>query len=180
MQVEHYNSICKGIGLNRLYDGVDSFEVRAWRQFSVFGMATDEEIYSLRLIDSTVNLTFYRVYCTQNNDENFRTWNAFTDAKIDSFVAVSKTFPKKIADSIDLRSLWNLKTQSALSIPDSIGFLDGTTTSLELASRSKYKLIRHHEAIAYYERTGIKDIADYMDAHDKLIALFQSNRVYVR
>ena len=48
-----------------IYDGVDSFEIRVWRQFSFFGMATDEEIYSLKILDSTISLTFYRVYCSQ-------------------------------------------------------------------------------------------------------------------
>ncbi len=164
-QIEHYNNISKAIGLNKLYDGSDSFEVRAWRQFSVFGGGDDEEIYSLKIIDSTVNLTFYRVYWIGEN-------------KIDSFFAVSKTFPIKIVDSMNLQNLWNLKTLSALNIPDSIGFLDGTTTSIELASKSKYKLIRYHVAYGYYEATKINDIKNYMDEYDKLRHLFQSNKIY--
>ena len=163
--VEHYNSICKLIGINKLSDGVDSFEVRVWRQFSVFGQEDDEEIYSLKIVDSTVYLTFYRVYWIPENH-------------VDSFFAVSKSFPIKIVDSMNLQNLWNLKTLSALNIPDSIGFLDGTTTSIELASKSKYKLIRYHVAEGYYEATKINDIKDYMDDRNKLIDLFQSNKIY--
>ena len=176
-QLDHYNNICKAIGLNRLYDGVDSFEVRAWRQVSVFGMATDEEIYSLKIVDSTISLTFYRVYCTPENDHENYSLNPFTHPKIDSFFAVSKTFPIKIADSINLQGLWSLKTQSALNIPDSIGFTDGTVTSIELASKLKYKLIKHRQAYSYYKKTKINDIIIYMDEYDKIIGLFKSNKI---
>jgi fibrillarin-like rRNA methylase len=118
-------------------------------------MATDEEIYSLKILDTTVSLTFYRVYCSQENydNPNYRNWNPFTNPKIDSFFAVSKTFNNSIIDSLDLQNLWSLKTQSALHISDSVGFLDGSTTSIELSSKVKYKLIRHHLANAYYEKT---------------------------
>ncbi len=179
-QLEHYNNICKAINLNRLYDGVDSFEVRLWRQFSFFGMATDEEIYSLKKLDTTVRLTFYRVYCSQENydNPNYRNWNPFTNPKIDSFFALSKSFPIKIIDSLNLQNLWTLKTQSALNIPDRIGFLDGSTTSIELASKSKYKLVRHHVAYAFYEKTKMIEIKKYIDEYDKLISFFQSNKIY--
>ncbi|OQP43595.1 hypothetical protein A4H97_33900 [Niastella yeongjuensis] len=179
-ELAHYNNICKAIGLNRLYDGSDSLEIRVWRQFSVFGMAADEEIYSLKILDSTVSLSFYRVYCTKENydKDNFGNQNPFTQPKIDSFLAISKTFSTKIVDSIDLLNLWNLKTLSALNISDSIGFLDGTTTSIELASKSKYKLIRYHVAYAYYEKTRLNDIKTYIDEYDKLIRLFQKNKIY--
>jgi len=179
-QLEHYNNICKAINLNKLYDGVDSFEVRLWRQFSVFGMATDEEIYSLKIIDTTVSLTFYRVYCTQENydNPNWRNWNPFTNPKIDSFIAVSKTFNSSLVDSLNLKNLWNLKTQSSLNISDSIGFLDGTTTSIEISSKEKYKFISHHVAYAYYEKTKRNEIKNYIDEYDKLIGFFQSKKIY--
>ena len=178
-QLKHYNNICKAIGINRLYDGADSIEVRAWRQFSVFGEAADEEIYSLKLFDTTVSLTFFRVYCANVNYENgnYRDWDAFTDPKIDSFVAVSRTFPIKILAGINLQRLWELKTQSALHIPDNIGFTDGTTTSIEMASKSKYKLIKYHMAQAYYDETRIRDIKTYIDEYDKLIVLFQTHLI---
>lgn len=168
------------MGIRKLEDGADSIEVRIWRQFSVFGMATDEEIYSLKLLDSTVNLTFYRVYCTKNKEEDFRYWDAYMEPKIDSFVAVSKSFPKTIIDSIPIQDIWGLETQSALHLPDSIGFLDGTSTSLEIASKSKYKFVTHHEADAYFDKTKREEIRQYMNYRDRLIFLFQSNKVYRR
>ena len=179
-QIEHYNNICKAIGINKLYDGTDTFEVRVWRQFSFFGIAADEEIYTLKLLDSTVSLTFYRVYCSEENynNENYRHWNPFTDPKIDSFMAVSKTFPSKITDSLNLHDLWNLKTQSALNIPDSIGFLDGRTSGIELASKWKYKLLRYHEPYGYYEKTGLKPIKEFADEYDKLINFFEAMKMY--
>ncbi len=179
-QIKHYNSICKEIGLKNLYDGVDSFELRVWKQISVFGMGEDEEIYSLRLSDSVVSLTFYRIFCRRGTYENdhYKTWNAFTEAKVDSFVAISKTFPSSIIDSLDLKGLWSLQSQSALGLPDNINFTDGTTTSIELATRNTYKLIKHHVAYAFYERTKIESIKDYINIHDKIIRLFQANKVY--
>lgn len=115
-QIKHYTNICKAIGIRPLYDGVDSFEVRIWRQFSIYGMATNEEIYSLSVFDTTVMLTFYRVYCKQETYENegYKYWNPFTEPVIDSFFATSKSFPVKIANNLDLQKIWGLKTQSAL------------------------------------------------------------------
>lgn len=180
MQLQHYTNICKAIGIRPLYDGTDSFEVRMWRQFSFFGMGTDEEIYSLSVLDTSVTLRFYRVYCRQANweTEDFKHWDPFTQPVIDSFFAISKSFPTKIAKNLRLEKLWDLKTQSALHISDKIGFLDGAVNSIELASPSKYKLIRYHEAQAYYEKTGMKDIKYFIDSFDELINVFQSHRVY--
>ena len=179
-RLEHYNSICEAIGTNKLCDGVDSFEVRLWRQFSIYGIAADEEIYSLKVSATTVSLTFYRVYCTRESDanSNYGRQNPYTKPLIDSFFAISKSFPIKTINSIDLQNLWDLKTQSALGFPDSIRFLDGTATSIELASRAKYKLISHHVAQAYYNATGNANTKKYIDEYDKLITLFQSKKVY--
>ncbi|RZL44464.1 MAG: hypothetical protein EOP00_19855 [Pedobacter sp.] len=179
-QIKHYNSICKEIGLNSLYDGVDSFEIRAWDQTSFFGMGTDENIYSIKLSDSLVSFTFYRIFCKHGtyDDDNYKTWDAFTEAKVDSFTAISKTFPTSIIDSLNLQELWNLKSQSALEIPGNIAFTDGSTTSIELATKTKYKLIRHHVAYAYFDKLKIQSIENYIVAHDKIIRLFQTNKIY--
>lgn len=177
-QLAHYNSICQAIGLNKLEDGSDSLEVRVWRQFSVFGMSADEEIYNIKVIDSTYILTFYRVYCTANNDQNYNSWNSFAFAKIDSFKAISKTFKSKDLPNTYLNKIWNLKAQSELKINDSIGFLDGTTTSIEIANKNKYKLIRHHVAHSYYRVTKLEEIKKYIDEKEKIIIMFQKNKIY--
>jgi len=180
-QLEHYNNICKVIGLNKLEDGSDSLEVRIWKQFSVFGMATDEEIYCIKIIDSTYMLSFYRVYCTHETyDENgnYNKWNAFKDPKLDSFKAISKTVHADKFKDIDLNKIWNIKSQSELKISDSIGFTDGTVTSIEIANKSKYKLIRHHVAHSYYRVTKNIEIKKYMDMRDKILLYFFQNRVY--
>ncbi|MBC7938131.1 MAG: hypothetical protein H7Y86_22505 [Rhizobacter sp.] len=179
-QIAHYNSICEEIGLNKLYDGAESLEIRAWQQTSFFGMGTDEEIYSLKFADSIVHMTFYRIYCRKGNYDNdtYKTWNAFTEAKVDSFIAISKTFPSSIIDSLHIDSIWSLKSQSALEIPDNIRFTDGTTTSIEIANKEKYKLIKHHVAYAYYEKTKNENIKDFMNFHERVIRHLQVNKVY--
>jgi hypothetical protein len=180
IQLKHYSNICKAVGIQPLSNGADSFAIRVWKQFSFFGMATDEEIYTLSIEDTTVRLTFYRVFCKDVNYEsgNYKFWNPFTEPVVDSFFAVSRTFSSKITANFKLQNLWNLKTQSALHISDSIGFLDGSVNSIELASRSKYKLIRYHEAKGYYEKTGLEEIRRFVDEFQRLIILFQSNKVY--
>ena len=179
-QIKHYNSICKEIGLNSLYNGVDSFEIRAWDQTSFFGMGADENIYSIKFSDTLVSFTFYRIFCKHGSydNESYKIWDAFTEAKVDSFTAISKTFPTSIIDSLNFQELWNLKSQSALGIPENIAFADGSTTSIELATKTKYKLIRHHVAYAYFDKTKIQSIKDYMVAHDKIIRIFQTNKMY--
>lgn len=177
-QLEHYNSICKAIGLNKLEDGSDSLEIRLWSQFSVFGMSADEEIYNIKFIDSTVMLSFYRVYCTPNNDENYNTWNAFTKAKVDSFKCISKTYKTKEIQFSELGKIWNLKTQSEIKVADTIGFLDGTTSSIEITNKSKYKLIRHHVAHSYYRVTKNKEFKNFIDMEDRVIFIFQQNKIY--
>jgi hypothetical protein len=175
-RLAHYNNLCKAIGINKLYDGAGTFEVRVWRQFSVYGMAADEEIYSLKLDSTTFSLTFYRVYCAQENGN----YNPYTEPKVDSFFAKSKSFPIKILDSMHLQDLWDLKTLSALCISDRIGFVDGAATSIEMASKSRYKFLTYHVAEAYYEKTARNEIKQYIEERDKLIDLFLANKVYDR
>lgn len=179
-ELQHYNNICKAIGIRPLYNGVDSFEVRAWRQTSVYGMACNEEIYSLAIRDTLVTLTFYRVYCRQLNwdTDDFRHWDPFTQPVVDSFFAVSRSFSGKIAEKLDLQSLWGLKTQSALHISDSIGVLDGTTHSIELASGSRHKLVRYHEAECYYDMTKQVEIERFIADFNELINFFRTKQVY--
>jgi hypothetical protein len=179
-QLEHYNNICKEIGLNKLEDGADSLEVRVWQQLSIFGMATDEEMYSIKVSDSNYYLTYYRIYCTRENydNENYNKWNAFKKPKIDSFIATSKTINSKQLKELNLERVWNIKTQSEIKIPDTLGFTDGTVTSIEIANKEKYKLIRHHQAHSYYRVTKNQAFKDYMDERDKLIEPFYKNKIF--
>jgi hypothetical protein len=172
-ELEHYNNICKAIGINRLCDGAGRFDLRCWQQVSVFGMAADEQIYSMKVLDSTLTLTFYRVYCASENGSR----DPFTEPKIDSFVAASKTFPIEIIADIDQKDWWKLQPESALHLPDRVGFLDGTTRSIELAAPLRYKLIRYHQANALYKETNVAAIKEFIDGYDDLIAFFHAHGI---
>lgn len=159
------------IGLSDLKKGADSLEIRLWYDFS---FSNSQELYILKFQDANCRLSYYRVYPRQTNydDENRnREWNPYIDPIIDSSVSKSVLLAKDNYKNLHIDSIWFLKSQSELEIPESIGFTDCDSYILEIADKKRFKYLRHHCARAYYEKTKLTEILTYMDFCGRIIAL---------
>ena len=167
------------IGLKDLTQGTDSFEVRLWYDFS---MGIAQELYILRFQDTICNLSYHRVYPKHINydDENrHREWNPYTDPIVDSSVSRSVLLIAKDYKSLHLDSIWFLKSQSELKIPERVGFTDCDTYIIEIADKKRFKYFRHHCAIGYYDKTKLTEILTYMDFCNRIMALTQRHKAKV-
>lgn len=168
----HYRSKLENkIGLSDLKRGVDSFEIRLWYDFS---FSNSKELYVLKFQDTSCLLSFYRVYPRQINydDENRnREWNPYIDPIIDSSVSKSVLLSAEKYKSLHSDSIWFLKSQSELKISDNIGFTDCDSYILEIADKRRFKYLRHHCAIGYYEKTKLTEILTYLDFCGRITTL---------
>ena len=159
------------IGLKEIKDGADSLEIRLWYDFS---FSNSKELYILNFQDTGCLLSYYRIYPRQINydDENRnREWNPYADPIIDSFVSKSALLSIGDAKDLHIDSIWFLKSQSELKISDSIGFTDCDSYTLEIADKNRFKYLRHHCAMGYYNKTKLADILNYMDFCGRIISL---------
>ena len=159
------------IGLSDLKKGADSLEIRLWYDFS---FSNSQELYVLKFKDTSCFLLYYRVYPRTINydDENRnRQWNPYADPIVDSSVSKSVLLPKDILNNLHIDSIWLLKSQSELKISDSVGFTDCDSYILEIADKKRFKYLRHHCAMGYYEKTKLTEILTYSDFCGRITSL---------
>ena len=167
------------IGLSDLKEGADSLEIRLWYDFS---LSNSQELYILKFQDTICLLSYYRVYPRQINydDQNRdRNWNPFTDPIIDSSVSKSVLLNENQYKDIHIDSIWFLKSQSELKISDSIGFNDCDSYVMEIADKKRFKYLRHHCAMGYYEKTQLKEILAYSVFCGNIVALAREHNSVV-
>ncbi len=177
-RVEYYSNITKQLGLRDLKKGVDSFEIRAWYNFS---FSNSKELYIIKFIDSTFTISYYRYYLKQFDFENKsrdRNWNAITQPIVDSSVCKSVLGKNGDLKKFDLGNIWNLRSQSELQIADSVGFNDCDTYTIEVADKKRYKFLSHHCPRGYYEKLRLKDINNFIGYFD-LIKMLAYNNAFI-
>lgn len=169
--IKYRSKLERQIGLSDLTQGSDSFEVRLWYDFS---MGIAQELYILRFQDTICNLSYHRIYPKHINydDENRnREWNPYKDPIVDSSISRSVLLTAKDFKALNIDSVWSLKSQSELKISDKIGFTDCDSYIFEIADKKRFKYLRHHCAMGYYEETKLAEISNYLDFCGRIIAL---------
>ena len=171
------SQIAKQLGLENLEKGVDSFEIRLWNDHS---FSSSNELFILKLLDTTYSMTYYRLYYREYDYENRnRQWNPFRQPIVDS--CFSKTVLLKKADlkNLNLQEVWSLHSQSELKIPDSVGFNDCYTNTIEVADKNRYKFMSHHCPNGYFEKLKLKDITNFTDYFQKIEILANENNAII-
>jgi len=177
--INYRSKIENKIGLSDLKKGADSLEVRLWYDFS---FSNSKELYLLKFQDTICLLSYYRVYLRQINydDEGRnRAWNPYTDPIIDSSISKSVLLTKDDFKQLHIDSIWFLKSQSELKIPDSVGFTDCDSYIIEIADKKRFKYLRHHCAMGYYNKTKLIEILSYMDFCERITALSRRHNAIV-
>lgn len=167
------------IGLSNLKKGADSLEIRLWYDFS---FSNSQELYILKFQGTSCLLSYYRVYPRRINydDENRnRKWDPYADPIIDSSVSKSVLLTKDNYKNLHIDSIWFLKSQSELKISDRVGFTDCDSYIIEIADRKRFKYLRHHCAMGYYEKTKLTEILRYMDFCGRITALARKHNSIV-
>jgi RNAse (barnase) inhibitor barstar len=176
--ISHFSEIAKQLSFTDITKGADSLEIRAWYDFS---FSNSEELYTIKLIDTTCILSYYRIYTHSYDYENNNhvNWNPFTQPIIDS--ALSKTVSLKEGDykSLNIDSIWNLKSQSEIKMPDTIGFTDCDSYSIEIADKRVYKFVSYHCPNGYYEKLKKKEILDFLNCFGKIMLLVEKSNVRI-
>ena len=177
--INYRSKIESKIGLSDLKKGADSLEIRLWYDFS---FSNSNELYILKFQDTTCLLSYYRVYLRGINydDENRnRDWNPYTDPIIDSSVSKCVLLSKEKYENLHSDSIWFLKSQSELKISDSIGFTDCDSYILEIADKKRFKYLRHHCAMGYFNKTKLTEILNYLDFCGRITSLARKNDAMV-
>jgi hypothetical protein len=159
------------LGLSDLKNGADSLEIRLWYDLS---LSISKDLYILKFQDTTCLLSYYRVYPRQIRDDQQngnKKWNPFTDPIIDSSVSKSVLIKNGNLKAFHIDSIWFLKSQSELKISDSIGFTDCDSYVIEIADKKRFKYLRHHCPMAYYNEMKLHDISNYVDFCERIIRL---------
>lgn len=177
--LKYRSKLERQIGLSDLTQGADSFEIRLWYDFS---LGIEQELYILRFQDTICNLSYHRIYPKRINydDENRnREWNPYKDPIVDSSVSRSVLLTAKDFKDLHIDSVWSLKSQSELKISKTVGFLDCDSYIFEIADKKRFKYLRHHCAMGYFEKTKLLEIANYMDFCVRIISLAKKYNVMV-
>jgi len=183
-KIGYYSKIAYQLGLNDLKRGVDSFEIRAWYNFS---FSNSKELYTIKLHDSTCSITYYRYYLKRfdlGHEKQNRNWNPITQPIIDSNVSKSvliKNVDLKKGDlkKFDLAAIWDLHSQSELKISDHIGFTDCDTYTIEVADKKRYKFLAHHCPRGYFEQLKLHDITNFIDYFDAIKIIANKNNTII-
>jgi hypothetical protein len=169
--IKYRSKLENQIGLNDLQKGADSLEIRLWYNAS---FSNSIELYILNLRDTNCLISYYRVYPRQINfddEKRNRKWDPYSDPIIDSSVSKSVLLTKDNYKNLHFDSIWLLKSQSELKIPDSVGSTDCNGYVLEIADRKRFKYMRHHCPMGYYEDTKLAEILTYMDFCSRIMYL---------
>ncbi len=178
--IEHCSEIAKQLGLGDLKKGVDSFEIRLWNDFS---FVSTNELFILKLLDTTYSMTYYRLYYRSydyDNENRNRQWNPFKQPIVDSCFSKTVLLKKDDLKSLNLQEIWSLYSQSELKIPDSVGFSDCYTNTIEVADKKRYKFMSHHCPNGYFEKLKLKDITNFTDYFQKIRILANKNNAIIR
>ena len=89
--------------------------------------------------------------------------NPYIEPIIDSSVSKSVLLSKEKYKHLHIDSIWFLKSQSEVKIPDSVGFTDCDSYTLEIADKKRFKYLRHDCAPGYYEKTKLTEIQTFID-----------------
>lgn len=123
-----------------LYDiekGGKDFELRLW----LFPSMWDPSIlYILKGRDSTWTLFHYQYYTLRATDANNYYENPLVDSVIMESVRPQKESWKTYIDKLQLDSLWNMQTESAI-MGKEFHILDGHRYILEFNNKGKYKYL---------------------------------------
>jgi hypothetical protein len=161
--IKYRSKLENQLGLRDIKRGVDSLEVRLWYSFSFTDIL---ELYVLRFQDTSCLVSYFRVYARQfkyDEEGSDRNWNPYIEPIIDSSVSKSVLLSKEKYKNLHIDSIWFLKSQSEVKIPDSVGFTDGDSYTLEIADKKRFKYLRHHCAMSYYEKTKLPEIQTFID-----------------
>jgi hypothetical protein len=168
------------LGLSNLKNGADSLEIRLWYDFS---FSNSQDLYTLKFIDTICIVSYFRVYPKQYNydDQNRnRNWNPYKDPIIDSSFSKTVTISNDKSEYNNFDSIWFLKSQSDLQIPDSIGFTDCDSYIIEIADKKRLKYLRHHCSYGYYEKTKLKAILDFEIFCTRITSVAVENSVVLK
>jgi len=167
------------LGLSSLKNGGDSFEIRLWCDFS---FSNSQDLYTLKFIDTNCVVSYFRVYPKRINyddEHRNRNWNPYKDPIIDSSFSKTITISRSKFQNLNLDSVWVLKSQSDLNIPDSIGFTDCSSYIMEIVDKKRLKYLRHHCSMGYYEKTKLNDILMFEGFCGRIVFLARDNDVYL-
>jgi hypothetical protein len=182
--IEYYSKISNQLGISVLRNGADSLEIRMWYSFSFIN---EKELYIIKFQDRTCSITYCRYYLKgidYNNDKTNKNRNPMTTPIVDSSfsktVLVSRANLKKgDLNKFELANIWNLSSQSELNIPDSVGYTDCETYSIEVADNKRYKFLTHHCPKAYWERLKLKGIKEFINYCDGIRILANNNKAFI-
>ena len=167
------------LGLSDLTNGSDSLQIRLWYDFS---FSNYKELYTLKFTDSNCIVSYYRVYPRPINfedDNRNRKWSPYKDPRIDSSFSKTVTVSEGEYRYLNLDSIWLLKSQSDLQIPDSINLTDCDSYIIEIADKKRLKYLRHHCPYAYYEKTKLKAILDFEIFCSRITSIAIKNKVVI-
>jgi len=176
--IKHFSTLARQINLDDITKGAGDLEIRAWYSFA---FSNEEELYSIKFIDSVCTLSYHRLYMHSYDfdDSAHKKWNPITAPVPDSFISKTVLLEKPGLSELHTGSIWNLKSQSELNIPDSIGFTDCDSYSIEIADKTRYKFMRYHCPDGYYNKTGRKEIKDFLHVFNYVRLLAEKYRAKI-
>jgi hypothetical protein len=147
---ERHQNLTNALNLSQINQGVDSFELRLWSSLAPTDLAI---LTILKFIDSAWHLT------------ETQYWISYTNKypAPDLFILDSSTTKKQghkvefsaLIDSIESFNLQNIPDQN--KIPDfRDGTADGMYYTLEVATKTKYKIFSYHNPARYQDSTNRK------------------------
>ncbi len=164
------------LGLTDLEYGADSLEIRFWDKFA-FNIF--EDLYVLNFRDSTCIVSVYHVHCrTYNNEKPDRNWNLVRNPIVDSFEVKSKRVPAINFKWFPIDSVWNLKSQSELRIPDSVGFTDCNNYSIKVADKKRFKYVSQHCPRGYLNKLNFPEIKTFIDFCESITILAHKEKIH--
>ena len=136
--------LCKRLCLYDLENGSDSFELRFWKEPSMW---EPNILYILKGIDTSWLLYHYQLYEHHYEINSKQYLDQANNLRIDSF-KVEALLPQKMTwtkyiSNLHLDSIWKLPSQSELKNRWGFRDGDGEAFTLELATKAKYKLIHY-------------------------------------
>lgn len=159
------------MGFRDLRKGADSLEIRLWYSFS---FSDFRELYTIRLCDSTCYLTYSKVYLRRihysviaNNPD----WGSYNDPMVDSISSKTVLLGKADYEKVHLDSVWLLKAESELRLPDTLSFSDCDSYALGVADKRRFKYIRYHCPGGIYMKTHMKEVAAFMRYCERVMGL---------
>lgn len=167
------------LGLSNLKNGADSFEIRLWYDFS---FSNSQDLYTLKFIDTNCVVSYFRVYpraINYDDESRDKSWDPYKNPVIDSSFSRTITLSKSKFKNLNPDSVWVLKSQSDLKIPDNIGFTDCSSHIMEIADKKRLKYLRHHCYMGYYEKTKLEAILLFEDFCGRITSLARENNVYI-